>query len=154
MCNFAAFCSKNSPFWQNLHYFSSKAWELKMVILHIFIWSFLDTKQKSISKKCATLTARAAFVCAILLLFALKTALFWLNWQYFSCKAWELKMVILHIFNWSFDDTKQKSISKKVCYFGCQSCFCMPNLAAFCSKKALFDKIYIIFPAKHENSKR
>jgi hypothetical protein len=48
--NFAAFCSKEASSWQNLHYTSGKASELKMVIFNIFIWSFNGTKQKSILK--------------------------------------------------------------------------------------------------------
>ena len=126
-------------------------------------------------KKFATLAARAIFVCPISLLFAPKIAFLWQNLYYFSGKAWALKMVILNTCNWTFDDTKQKSISKKVCKFGCQSCFCMSYFIAFCSKNSLFvpkytlatlaarvvfvpktsifDKICILFLVNHGNSK-
>ncbi len=98
----------------------------------------MTQNKNPIQKKFATLAARAIFVCPISLLFAPKIAFLWQNLYYFSGKAWALKMVILHIFNWSFDDSKQKSNSKKVCNFGCQSCFCMFYFIAFCSKNSLF----------------
>jgi hypothetical protein len=48
-------------------------------------------------KRFAELAARSVFVCAILLLFVPKTA-FSQNLNYFSGKAWLLKIVNLHIF--------------------------------------------------------
>ncbi len=98
----------------------------------------MTQNKNPIQKKFATLAARAIFVCPISLLFAPKIAFLWQILYYFSGKAWALKMVILNTCNWTFDDTKQKSISKKVCKFGCQSCFCMSYFIAFCSKNSFF----------------
>ena len=120
------FAPKTALFWQNLHYFSGKAWELKMVILHIFAWSFSHTKQKTISKKVCNFGCQSCFCmpnftafCPKNSQFLSKTVIFWQNPNYFSGKAWELKMLILHIITWSFGDPKQKSIKKKVCNFCC-----------------------------------
>jgi hypothetical protein len=59
------------------------------------------------------LAVRAVFPCPISLLFALQTVDFatkTANFQqniHFFLNAWELKIAILHIFIWYFDDTKQ-----------------------------------------------
>jgi hypothetical protein len=45
-------------------------WQLKMLILHSFNWSFDDKKTKINLKNVETLTSTAVFVCAISLLFA------------------------------------------------------------------------------------
>jgi hypothetical protein len=94
-----------------------------------------ETKQKSISRKFATFAARAVFASPILLLFTQKTV-FLKNLFYYTGKAWELKMIILHIFLFLYD-TKQKSISKFL-QLWLLDCFCLCNLAAFCSKTTLF----------------
>jgi hypothetical protein len=64
-----------------------------MVILHIFIRSFGDTK-KSISKILATLVARAVFVCAISQLFAPKQPLFYKIWITFMLKHKLLELFV------------------------------------------------------------
>jgi hypothetical protein len=71
------------------------------------------TKNSFKTEKFAALVAR---VCPILLLFVTKkiillhNRLFGRNPNYFLGKAWELKMVISHIFICSFDEIKLKSI--------------------------------------------
>jgi hypothetical protein len=57
---------------------------------HIFILSF-STQNKKHFKNLAPLVARAIFGSPLSL-----------NQQYFSCKAWELKMLILHISTFLF----------------------------------------------------
>jgi hypothetical protein len=57
------------------------------------------------------LPARAVFECPILLLSFPKKP-FRQNLHYFFAKAFEIKMGLLHISNYSFDDTKQKLIKK------------------------------------------
>jgi hypothetical protein len=57
MSGFANFCTKKAFFRQNLHNICSKAWELKMANLQIFIWPSYNPKQWSITQIFATLAA-------------------------------------------------------------------------------------------------
>jgi hypothetical protein len=72
----SGFAPKTGIFRWNLHYFSDKAFELKIVILNIFTWSFSHTKQKNIHKKFAILAARAVIVSTISRLSDSKTITF------------------------------------------------------------------------------
>ena len=55
---------------------------------------------------------------------------------YFSSRAWELKMVILQKIFWPFILPEPKTNWKKVCAFGCQSCFCK---SVFLQKQLIYD---------------
>ena len=84
---FSPLLIKNSCFWTKSAIFSGKAWELKMLILHIFTLSYYYTKQKkTISKKFAPLTARATLYASVSP-FLIKNNNFLQNRQYFSGKA-------------------------------------------------------------------
>jgi hypothetical protein len=119
------------------------------VLRHFYLIFLWNKTQKYISKKFANLIVRAFLVCAILLLFASKTACWWNLTVYFSRKVWELKMVALQIFNWSFDTTKQKTFPIKICSFGFYSCLSSAMLLLFAPKQP----ILTTYISKHGISK-
>jgi hypothetical protein len=63
-----------------------------------------------------------------------------------------LKVLILHFFNSFFNETKQKFIYKKFAPLAARAVLC-GHFCYFLLQNASFYEIYIIFPAKHGNSK-
>ncbi len=135
-----SFCPQTGILWQNLYFFSSKAWELKVVILHILNWSFSHIKPKTILKKFAPLAAREFqfFFGHKTGNFALKKSIFWLNWQYSPGSARKLK-ILNYIFLFLFDPfaAQRKTITKYLAPLAAWAIF-VCSLFMILNKKNLF----------------
>ena len=99
-----------------------------MLLLHIFTFFIYYKKKKTISKKFCFLGCQSYFCQTVFHHYWLKTAIFGLNRQYFSGKAWELKMLIYY--------TKQKNISKKFVPLAARAIFICPLFTILCLKIA------------------
>ena len=73
---FSPFLIKNTIFVINRQYFSSRACEVELAILHILLDPYAPQNKKIFPKKFAPLAARAVFACQISLFLPLKQVSF------------------------------------------------------------------------------
>ena len=125
-------------FWWKTNYFWTKSalffWEsIWTQITNFSLVYFILQKcwTKTISKKVCAPGCQSYFCQTGFHHYWLKIAIFRLNRQYFSGKAWELKMTILHFFTLSFYYTEQKTISKNFAPLAARAIFVNPVFTIF-----------------------
>ena len=112
----------------NCRYYFCQVRAPETVFLKILTPPLRNTKIKTISKKVCRF---GCLSCFSLPSFALKTAIFGIKRHYFFSRALALNFFFTKIITCTLVGTKFITISRKVCWFGCQSGFNLPIFASF-----------------------
>jgi hypothetical protein len=132
------YAPKTGILWQNLSYFFSEVWELKVVILHIFSWRLNQTKQTTVHKKILLLWLSEA-------VFVRQFSLFMLWNSHMHSKKHFLSKLIIYVIGrklkmlhciFLFDPLATKNY-KKVCTLGSRAIF-VKTIFTILIKKQLF----------------